>query len=111
MPMVRCIFPGEERLVSFATVTQWAIDDLENGDTSMEVSENDIRNDIYLAMEVVNDAGHATLTDVVDGPSTEDDEPHDGFLTDAEADADVLASAGHGTDEDYGFFGENFLDY
>jgi hypothetical protein len=31
-----------------------------------------------------------------------DDEPFDGFRTDAEADADALASAGHGTDEDYG---------
>ena len=30
----------------------------------------------------------------------------DPFLTDAEADADVLASAGYGTDEDYGYFGE-----
>lgn len=29
----------------------------------------------------------------------------DGFMTDAEADADVLASAGWGTDEDYGYFG------
>lgn len=35
------------------------------------------------------------------------DEPHDGFLTDAEADADVLASAGMGTDEDYGYYGEH----
>lgn len=33
----------------------------------------------------------------------EDDE-HDPFNSDAEADADVLASAGYGTDEDYGFF-------
>ena len=33
-----------------------------------------------------------------------DDEPGDG-MTDAEADADVLASAGMGTDEDYGYFG------
>jgi uncharacterized Zn finger protein (UPF0148 family) len=31
-----------------------------------------------------------------------DDEPWDGFNSDAEADADVLASAGYGTDEDYG---------
>lgn len=31
----------------------------------------------------------------------ERDEPEDN-LTDAEADADTLASAGHGTDEDYG---------
>lgn len=30
-----------------------------------------------------------------------DDEPSDGFLTDAEADGDALASAGRGTDEDY----------
>lgn len=33
------------------------------------------------------------------------DEPSDGFLTDAEADADVLRSAGMGTDEDYGYYG------
>ena len=31
-----------------------------------------------------------------------DAEPWDGFRTDAEADADALASAGFGTDEDYG---------
>lgn len=34
----------------------------------------------------------------------EADEP-DQFLSDAEADADALASAGWGTDEDYGCFG------
>jgi len=34
----------------------------------------------------------------------EEDE-HDQFMTDAEADADVLRSAGMGTDEDYGDFG------
>lgn len=34
---------------------------------------------------------------------TELDEPHD--MTDVEADADTLASAGHGTDEDYHFYG------
>jgi hypothetical protein len=33
----------------------------------------------------------------------EDDEPWDGFLSDAEADADALAGAGWGCDEDYGF--------
>lgn len=37
-----------------------------------------------------------------------DDEPFDGFRTDAEADADALASAGWGTDEDYGCFGEDY---
>ena len=30
------------------------------------------------------------------------DDEHDGFLSDAEADGDALASAGWGTDEDYG---------
>jgi len=35
----------------------------------------------------------------------ENDEPGD--MTDVEADADTLASAGYGTDEDYGYFGEN----
>ena len=35
-------------------------------------------------------------------PNEHNDEPFDGFLTDAEADADALASAGYGTDEDYG---------
>lgn len=35
---------------------------------------------------------------------TEPDEPWDGFNSDAEADADALASAGFGTDEDYGCY-------
>jgi hypothetical protein len=35
------------------------------------------------------------------------DEPDDGFLTDAMADADALASAGYGTDEDYGGYGDS----
>jgi hypothetical protein len=34
------------------------------------------------------------------------DEPWDGFNSDAEADADALASIGWGTDEDYGYYGE-----
>lgn len=34
-----------------------------------------------------------------------DDEPQD--MTDVEADADTLASAGWGTDEDYGYYGED----
>ena len=35
------------------------------------------------------------------------DEEYDGFRDDVEADADTLASAGWGTDEDYGYYGEN----
>ena len=40
------------------------------------------------------------------------EEPGEDNLTDAEADADTLASAGMGTDEDYGSFGgeDSFLD-
>ena len=37
------------------------------------------------------------------------DESWDGFNSDAEADADALASAGWGTDEDYGCSAEDML--
>ena len=37
-------------------------------------------------------------------------EPFDGFMSDAEADADALASAGWGTDEDYGGY-EDYGDW
>lgn len=36
----------------------------------------------------------------------EEVEEWDGFNSDAEADADVLAGIGWGTDEDYGYYGE-----
>lgn len=41
-------------------------------------------------------------------PSCRDEPDEDGEdnLTDAEADSQTLASAGHGTDEDYGYYGE-----
>lgn len=42
-----------------------------------------------------------------DEPDQYADEPWDGFNSDAEADADVLANAGMGTDEDYGYYGED----
>jgi len=45
------------------------------------------------------------LIDVVD-TSDSDEEPWDGFRDDVEADADVLANAGWGTDEDYGYYGD-----
>jgi hypothetical protein len=43
--------------------------------------------------------------DLTDGDCIDpaDDDP----LTDVEADADTLASAGWGTDEDYGYYGED----
>lgn len=35
------------------------------------------------------------------------DDDYEGYqMSDAEADADTLASAGHGTDEDYGYYGD-----
>lgn len=42
----------------------------------------------------------------IDYPADEYDEPMG--MTDVEADADTLASAGWGTDEDYGYFGDDF---
>lgn len=47
------------------------------------------------------------ILEVSDAPD-EDDEPWDGFRHDGEADADALASAGLGTDEDYGGDCERF---
>lgn len=46
------------------------------------------------------DDDHAAICDL----AYPDFEPDD-FMSDAEADADVLKSAGMGTDEDYGLFG------
>lgn len=51
-------------------------------------------------LDAVIDNLQAAYTDAADGGAF--DEPFDGFRTDAEADADALASAGFGTDEDYG---------
>lgn len=56
---------------------------------------------------------HPTLTDCHndcpfdedEGADYVDDYEPDQFLNDVEADADALASAGWGTDEDYGYFG------
>lgn len=38
-------------------------------------------------------------------PSEDGCDEHDQFRDDVEADADTLRSAGYGTDEDYGYFG------
>jgi hypothetical protein len=46
------------------------------------------------------------ITGVFNGEEGNVDEPWDGFNSDAEADADALASAGWGTDEDYGHYGD-----
>jgi hypothetical protein len=38
-------------------------------------------------------------------------EREDNFRDDVDADANTLASAGYGTDEDYGYYGESESDY
>ena len=45
-----------------------------------------------------------------ENPVHDELERDDQFSSDLEADADVLASAGYGTDEDYGFFGIDHLE-
>ena len=39
-------------------------------------------------------------------PCWDEEYDDEGFHDDVEADADTLASAGYGTDEDYGLFGD-----
>ena len=70
------------------------------------------------AIEVANEIGTDGMRERDGEPekvwSFEDagsDEPWDGFNSDAEADADALASAGFGTDEDYGCFDSGDDDY
>ena len=61
------------------------------------------------AIELADRAGEDVVEHHADGSrevvwSIDGDEPWDGFNSDAEADGDALASAGFGTDEDYGCF-------
>lgn len=59
----------------------------------------------YLSEDEVKDFAHANDYPTHDG----DDEPSDDDgMTDAEADADTLRMAGMGTDEDYGYQGDDF---
>jgi len=70
------------------------------------------------AIEAANEAGVDVLRDrdgetetVWSFEGADSDEPWDGFNSDAEADGDALASAGFGTDEDYGCFDSGDDDY
>jgi len=67
------------------------------------------------AMEQAHDltiGGYGKLTiysshdDLVWSSTSGEDRPECG-MTDVEADADTLASAGYGTDEDYGYYGDD----
>lgn len=55
-----------------------------------------------LIYETADEAALAAWSTFTDPEERE----YDDGMTDAEADADVLRSAGYGTDEDYGFFGD-----
>ena len=69
------------------------------------------------AIEFAQKVGGEVLTEDANGEdevvwSPEDAEPReDNFRDDAEADGDALASAGFGTDEDYGCFDSGDEDY
>jgi hypothetical protein len=62
------------------------------GDT-LTISSNDVHSIIDVLIENGLDGFTASF---------DSNEPWDGFRNDVEADADALASAGFGTDEDYG---------
>jgi len=79
-----------------------AISSLEMTSTPAYVVERD---NLTILTEDVDAIVDILIDDGIDGFSAHygaEDEPFDGFRTDAEADADALASAGWGTDEDYG---------
>ena len=73
-----------------------------------DVSHDGLEDAIEVANEVGTDVmrerdGEVELVwSFEESGDSEADEPWDGFNSDAEADADALASAGWGTDEDYG---------
>lgn len=70
-------------------------------DLMMEgLSQPEIAGRLGIPLDLVVDAWNEVLdTQEVLEPE------YDGFINDMEADADALASAGWGTDEDYGSFG------
>lgn len=83
------------------TVTVLASLDDVNGATYKLYDEDDER----LAVLGDRDAAIELAEQYADGEFGDTDEG-DMYMSDSEADADVLASAGWGTDEDYGDFGD-----
>jgi len=61
--------------------------------------------DSETVLEQIHDLVYATLEQ--DEPDYPEYEPEEPWEDPVQADADVLRSAGMGTDEDYGYFGEN----
>jgi hypothetical protein len=58
--------------------------------------------DIELVAAILNDNGIFSFQVYLN-----EKEPFDGFISDADADGDALKSAGFGTDEDYGYYGND----
>lgn len=73
-------------------------------DNSIAVITEDGEDEPYRISEW--DVLEITDADTDEEPVVADEEPID-FRNDVEADADVLRSAGYGTDEDYGYFGDD----
>jgi hypothetical protein len=73
-------------------------------DVSHDGLEDAIESANELGTDVLRDRDGATeiVWSFDESGAVEEEEPWDGFNSDAEADGDALASAGWGTDEDYG---------
>ncbi len=75
-----------------------------------DVSHDGLEDAIETANEIGTDVMHERDGEVElvwsfeESGSSDADESWDGFNSDAEADGDALASAGFGTDEDYGCY-------
>lgn len=86
-------------------------DQIEQLDTELnaaierELNARNDQSDLRHRLNALEDARRQIEDDIRDEVDHEDSSEDDG-LTDAEADAMTLASAGMGTDEDYGYFGD-----
>jgi hypothetical protein len=74
-------------------------------ETLIATAQEDFKEEWFDSRTIQDDMSDH-LHDIVNNyeDSYRDEEPWDGFNSDAEADADALASAGWGTDEDYGSY-------
>lgn len=83
-----------------------ALNSLEMTATPEYVSDEDT---LTISSEEIHDIIDLLMEDGIEDftAQIEAAEPFDGFLSDAEADGDALASAGMGTDEDYGYYGDS----
>ena len=89
------------------TYTLWS------GATLIRTFEHN-RNGLDAAFEEAYDLHNAAIyssRDALVWKYNAEDERNECGMTDVEADADTLASAGYGTDEDYGSYGDDCYDY